>query len=58
MAYLSPVVVFTLVWLRHDLESFKRRLKALEEKIARDGIELTDPQIAALERKVSDEGLW
>lgn len=39
------------VWLRHNLENFKKRLKALEKKVARDGIELTDSQIAALERK-------
>ncbi len=38
------------VWLRHNLENFKKRLKALEEKVAREGIELTDSQIAALER--------
>ncbi|CDG48140.1 IS481 family transposase [Serratia symbiotica] len=42
------------VWLRHNLENFKKRLKALEEKVARDGIELTDSQIAALECKASD----
>ena len=29
------------VWLRHNLENFKKRLKALEEKVTRDGIELT-----------------
>ena len=27
------------VWLHHNLENFKKRLKALEEKVARDGIE-------------------
>ena len=43
------------VWLRHNLENFKKRLKALEEKVARDGIELTDSQIAARERKASDD---
>ncbi|HAC6576978.1 TPA_asm: helix-turn-helix domain-containing protein, partial [Salmonella enterica subsp. indica] len=43
------------VWLRHNLENFKKRLKALEEKVAREGIELTDSQIAALERKASDD---
>lgn len=33
------------VWVRHSLENFKKRLKALEEKVAREGIELTDAQI-------------
>lgn len=43
------------IWLRHDLENFKKRLRALETKVARDGIELTDEQIAALERKKHDD---
>lgn len=43
------------VWLRHNLENSKKRLKALEEKVARDDIELTEAQIAALERKASDD---
>jgi hypothetical protein len=38
------------VWLRHDLEHFKKRLKCLETKIANDGIILTDAQLVALER--------
>ncbi|GEM_PF-1673471 len=42
------------VLLRNNLENFKKRLKALEEKVARGGIELTDSQIATLERKASD----
>ncbi|GGZ79788.1 IS481 family transposase [Paraglaciecola chathamensis] len=43
------------VWLRHNLENFKKRLKALEEKVANDGIILSDAQVAALEKKKHDD---
>lgn len=43
------------VWLRHNLENFKKRLKALEDKVAQEGIELNDNQIAALEKKKYDD---
>lgn len=43
------------IWLRHDIENFKKRLKALEEKVASEGIILNDAQIAALEQKKQDD---
>lgn len=38
------------IWLRHGLETFKKRLQALEKQVAGENVILTEEQVAALER--------
>ena len=52
--FVSPSGVRS-IWLRNDLANFKQCLKALEAKVAEDGIILTESQVQALERKKLDD---
>ncbi len=52
--FVSPSGVRS-VWLRHNLESFKKRLSALESHVAQTGEVLTEMQVQALERKQEDD---
>lgn len=52
--FISPSGVRS-VWLHQNLESFKKRLSALEKYVAETGRVLTEAQVQALEKKQEDD---
>jgi len=55
--FVSPAGV-RCVWLRHGLHTFERRLKALEEQVAKTGEVLTESQLAAMEKAKEEKMAW
>lgn len=43
------------IWMRNNLETFKKRLSALEAKMAQEQLILTEDQLKALERKKEEQ---
>ena len=52
--FISPSGV-RCVWIRHELKCFKDRLRALEDKMAKESLILTESQVQALEKKKQDD---
>ncbi|MHC4322691.1 MAG: IS481 family transposase [Planctomycetota bacterium] len=46
------------VWLRHDLETFNKRLKVLDDRVAKTGEALTERQLRCMERAKEEKIAW
>lgn len=43
------------IWIRHDLASFQRHLKALEAKVVEEGLILTESQVQRFHKTILQE---